>query len=150
MSGWEQARRVPLAEPWEAFWVDVNPDLEMGVWLDFNEAWQLAKSSPVVANIEAVVKAFGQLVIRHNLVDRAGEPLQFELRKLTPGLVARIGEAILSAQEGSGAAVDPFGNVVPSPEPSLVALPSRRGSSSSSSHRATRTATSRSSARRAG
>ncbi|GEM_PF-3508043 len=150
MSGWDQARRVTLAEPWADFWVDVNPDLEMGAWLDFKEAWQKAKSSPIVQNIEALIAAFGALIIRHNLVDREGEPLPFELRRLTPKLVAAIGEAIFTAQEGAGEAVDPFGNLVPSPALSLVAPTSRRGSRSSSSRGATPTATSRSSARRAG
>lgn len=150
MSGWDQARRVSLAEPWDEFWIDVNPDIPMGQWLDFNDAWQKAKHSPTVENIEAVVAAFRDLVIRHNLVDPAGEPLELELRKLTAGLVARIGEAILSAQEGAGEAVDPFGNPVPSPALSLVEPVSPSGSHSSRRRAAKPTRTSRSCASRAG
>ena len=148
MSGWDQARRVPLAEPWDEFWVDVNPDLPMGVWLDFKDAWERAKSSPVLETIEALIDQFARLVIRHNITDRDGEPLTFGFRTLTPKLVAAIGEAILTAQEGAGTAVDPFGNPAPSPEDSSPAPRSPSGSRSSGLPAGPRRSTSNSSPRR--
>lgn len=136
MSGWNRTRRLTLREPWEEYWVEVRSEVEMGRWLDFQDAWAEAQHDPREATIEAALDFVRWLIPRHNIATREGLPnAGLSLRELTPDLTRALVEAISAAQEGAGEAVDPFGSPGSSPAPSSRAPRSRTASRSSASRK---------------
>lgn len=133
MSGWDETRRVELAEPWSDFWLDLWEDPPMGAWLEIQAKCVAAMRAPQdIALIRDAIATFGLLVADHNITDRSGKRIEtFSLEALSSGLFRAILSAVLIqiAGVGSGSS-DPLVKTALSPEPSLRARRSRRTSRS--------------------
>lgn len=132
MSGWDQTQRVKLDAPWEDFYIDVWQDPPIGAWLDLKTAAVEALSNPVPDAIEAALVAVRPFVSSHNLTDRAGEPIELEMRVMGASLFVAVVQAVLRAVEGAGTTV-PLGKPARSSETSSRASRRRHASSSGSS-----------------
>ena len=129
---WAQARRVPLAEPWDAFWIEVFADPPLAVYVEFEERLAEMERERTTASAEAVIAVIAQLVKAHNLTDRDGRPIELSLRGgLTAGQLSGISKAIRTVLNGGGSA-DPLPSKAPSRGRSSRKKASRSTSGSSS------------------
>ena len=106
MSGWDQTRRVTLAEPWETFWVELWEDPPMGDWMDARDATTKALAELTPENVDNAMKAFSRLLAGHNLTARSGEPIALDqpgaFRSLPASLFKALYGAINRALDGAG------------------------------------------------
>lgn len=121
-NGWDAVRRVPLAEPWEAFWVDVYVDPPIGVYLGMQKAAAEALTNPTAAAVDALVKSLEPLIGDHNMVDRQGDRLAFGIAGMGAKLIVCLKNAVASVVDDDGATADPL--------PPKRKAPSSRGSAS--------------------
>lgn len=132
MSGWDQTRRVKLDPPWDDFYIDLWEDPPIGAWIDLRESAVEALGNPTPQAIAAALMAVRPLVSAHNLTNRAGEPIELELRVMGASLFTAVLRAILRAVEGAGTTV-PLGKPARSSGTSSQGSRRRRVSSSGSS-----------------
>jgi hypothetical protein len=90
MTGWDATRRVNLDPPWESFWLDLCEDPPIQDRLNLDTAARAAIEDPRPEQAGQACLAIRPLVARHNLTNRAGEPIEIELEFLSVGLFLAI------------------------------------------------------------
>jgi hypothetical protein len=111
-TGWDAVHRVTLEAPWDAFWLDVYDDPPTKDWYELITA---VRSISDEGGVELACRAMSRLIAKHNITDRAGEPIEIVPDSLTGSLTRAIVHALL--REPDEAPLVP----TPSPVPSSTA-----------------------------
>lgn len=138
----DTTKLVHLEPPLEEFWVRVQLETKMRVWIKAQDKVAAAMQSPDMDAINDCLEAVTPIIVEHNLLDaETGKPLTFSFAEMTPGQIRGVLSAILFAFQPGGEAADPLAGATkppaPSPKPSSTKRRSRSASPSGSSPTAT-------------
>jgi hypothetical protein len=138
----DTTKLVHFDAPLEEFWVRVQLETKMRVWIDAQTKVSAAMQSPDIESINACLEAISPIIVEHNLLDaETGTPLTFSFAEMTPGQIRGVLSAMLYAFSPGGEPADPLGptskSPATSPKPSSTKRRSRSASPSGSSPMAT-------------
>lgn len=95
MTQWDVTRRVVLDPPWGDFWLELYEDPAIEDWLHIEETVNEAQANPEIEVIRKACASLRPLVAKHNLTNRAGEPIEIDFDKMSVGLYRAVSLAVL-------------------------------------------------------